>query len=105
MTRTDDWGDGWNEGYSQAIRDCLESVKSLTNHDVMISIDASAWLLRKSVLESIGELFENFDKDDEPTIKRNWFFYHDSPNCPQYCQQDYVSCAICDPEQERMHDE
>ena len=63
MTRTDDWGDGWNDGYSQAIHDCLESIRSLTNHNVMISIDASAGLLRSSVLKSIGKLLENINED------------------------------------------
>ena len=43
----------------------------------------------------------NSPLSNEPVVKRNWFFYHDSLECPMHGQQDYVSCAICDPEELR----
>jgi hypothetical protein len=43
----------------------------------------------------------NLPLSNEPVVKRNWFFYHDSLECPMHGQQDYVSCAICDPEELR----
>jgi len=32
---------------------------------------------------------------DEPTVKRDYWFTHTHENCPQRGQKDYVGCAIC----------